>query len=183
MQPGPAGEAHGGCISCHSDKATNPRGRVHCCERWLRLSERTKSKHIKSAALACQASDLHVHDYLCLAMRRPIGWQPCWVHRGTSRATRGVEIHVFTMMAQLVLVLEKCSSLTAPSVPVSTISILPYETMSLLRKPASRRSECYRSIPHASFSSPRSSWAGTIRRVLVWPIPPRQPWTQMTASP
>src|SRR5271154_5493967 len=30
---------------------------------------------------------------------------------------------------------------------------------------------------------PRSSSAGTIRIVLVLPMPPRQPWTQMTASP
>ena len=36
---------------------------------------------------------------------------------------------------------------------------------------------------YASWSNPRSSVAGTIRSVLVWPIPPRQPCTHTTASP
>jgi hypothetical protein len=35
---------------------------------------------------------------------------------------------------------------------------------------------------HAA-SRPKFSSAGTIRMVLVWPIPPRQPWTQTTLSP
>jgi hypothetical protein len=35
----------------------------------------------------------------------------------------------------------------------------------------------------ASWSRPRSSCAGTMRSVLVWPIPPLQPCTQITGAP